>query len=1431
VTNGARIAEGAAMTLSREFRLALVAAAFALTQSEPASAFKPKTHVASANETLDQLANVITFDPAVDSDALTFNVNGQVLTVNVSARKAYRAVLDQPEFFRAGSVGPDGFLDPISGQLWAHSDQSPLLADIAGELTGDRPTTDEDRGHDPLSARESLAEFRSIDYATAMLRFAAEDYSFPGGDTEQEQVLAFIIGYISHGIGDSFAHTWINEMANGAWAVERGTGIYGPLTEEIKHVAVERFIDELLPNNLVNLPGDTTRQRLKIRAPKAFLDAFYSAPVSSLPSTPDPDASPEDFMRFFARVDLVHGGPMSTFFIAQERLADSIVGWSRLGPFFDLAEDYQLGGFENTLLDIADFPDQLKQDLAARLPAVDPWDVVTGGVVNCYDPIGGDTGPTEIEALRKAWSYLGTMNDRLDVYRLKAEAARRNWIHLSECTIQNITNLDCFEENVANPPAIRDACSVVADLPFEDEGNSNGLFRGELAEHDSPDVTEFLDEMRDAFRGGSDNAFEADSGHFRIGDNVVRMLEYFAGAGMVVDDFADVIVPSRSDDDGPSIRERYEALCDQVNDPAYEKCLNFELLPYAVAGRQAMCVAEHVQCVKDEVKSCLKEACGNACSLPVGCGNICGKSNQSDCKDACTAAFWSSPGTLLTCRELCGVFSSEEDSCTEAAVDVHKCDIEAVKCSYENMEAAVLGENYAQELLAPMQNACETVDDALEYVEQCFSSADALEACVCDHLTTAQCTQLQNVRQRAQQILNVLDSVSNEVCQHPAQAFVNAAFLWEDMLMDPLYLSSVNAALPSKFAEVNAMPPGPERTARLQALNAFQDLVNDATAFRAGNPIPLLTDPDDPNTVLANAFAMNLIPEFLGPTAIQVLNDVGTNLPQTFDPFFNAVQGMKLAPMTGMTDINDLVHQATGEHHVPWASYSDECSTVAVGPYCDVLKSFDDPNCYDCDDALQPDMNRSQWIPGRGLVAWNPYDPSGTVAKNVLTNFPLSSFQSAYDDLYLKVFRVPSAVPGWTGFADPANPWTSAQGGLSLNPSNRTEGGASLQVNNCGTIVVDSPVFSTFEFGVVGDPIAFDLFVPPQTGTPWFLGSAQLLVSIRGAGVTNFPLGTYFLSAAGGMVPNQWNTLSFTVPQNIQDILLGVDANAQYHIVLNLACGAPVLLDNLRFLGNLRERQQFFTRASSQYTVTSNPLFSFDDSGDWSSTSPLSAESQTKIEGAASLGVVPTFTQVKSRSFSTAELSAVTDRLNLDVYLPKQPPLPPQWWSGSLELFFTCGGLVNQSVGLVELQNEGFLGQFNSYEFTLPSNLVSILNGSQGTFTGCSVDVHFSMVNPQGTTFFLDNMGFIQADGTSGSGGSSGTGGSSGSGGGPTVDNCTGIAPWSVRTYSPGDLAESNGRLYECQPWPNSGWCGLAGAYEPGVGWAWTNAWIDLGPC
>ena len=60
--------------------------------------------------------------------------------------------------------------------------------------------------------------------------------------------------------------------------------------------------------------------------------------------------------------------------------------------------------------------------------------------------------------------------------------------------------------------------------------------------------------------------------------------------------------------------------------------------------------------------------------------------------------------------------------------------------------------------------------------------------------------------------------------------------------------------------------------------------------------------------------------------------------------------------------------------------------------------------------------------------------------------------------------------------------------------------------------------------------------------------------------------------------------------------------------------------------------------------------------------------------------------------------------------------------------------------------------------------------------------------------------------------------------------SCSGLPKWALGTYSAGAQVQDGGNAYKCKPWPYSGWCGQAG-YEPGVGAAWQDAWVLLGPC
>ena len=63
----------------------------------------------------------------------------------------------------------------------------------------------------------------------------------------------------------------------------------------------------------------------------------------------------------------------------------------------------------------------------------------------------------------------------------------------------------------------------------------------------------------------------------------------------------------------------------------------------------------------------------------------------------------------------------------------------------------------------------------------------------------------------------------------------------------------------------------------------------------------------------------------------------------------------------------------------------------------------------------------------------------------------------------------------------------------------------------------------------------------------------------------------------------------------------------------------------------------------------------------------------------------------------------------------------------------------------------------------------------------------------------------------------------------PSQDDAS-YAAWSANSkYNAGDIVNNHGKLFQCKPFPYSGWCNNAPAYyEPGAGLAWSDAWKAL---
>jgi hypothetical protein len=1329
--------------------------------------------VGSANETLDQLSGVIT--NSMTDNTLVFTVKGKRLEVKIGAKTAYQAILAKPDFFRAGAIGPDGFPDVVTGQFWQHSNQNSVAQGLVDAATGGAVKPVDHRTPDGEETRQGPSEFRAIDYAMDLLKFW-QTFAFPNDDAKQE-ALAFIMGYFSHGVGDSFAHTWVNEYAGGAWELGAGIGVFGTFTEEAKHVAIEGLVDSRLPGRLQNADGSVGGElnRMTVRAPILFLDAFFSRARENAAAFGNKDSSSfDEFVKYYRQLDRYYGAAVYNYFNLQVDAAQALKNFSEMGSLVDLAEQWQPGPFLNTLLDIYDFPNQLANELDSWFGG-DFLPFITGDYIKCELFTSETTG---LEAIRKVWDYLGGFNDRIAHYEERAKVVRINWMRLSECTAQNFVNINGGRFDPMQPTRNRDACTAIADRPFQDEGDARGLYRGSIRGGNDDD-DEFLRDLRSYFKGSDDDHdglltpeefIEPRNAHRRLGSNLSRMKAYLLGFAFTLDDLEDVVITDKHE-------SSIDHACSLVRQSSERHCLNAKLLPFALTYKTAECVADLAQCTASAVGDCLSGLCLSACSgtpftwLGV-CDNMC-DATESACKSIIGPACDGVPGACIgiagigcfertfiydECVDLlddgCEFLAGGDPNCAENIVG---CGAEGVVCSAEALELLLLEEGWADEILGPVADVCDTIDEARAFFDRFDTLPERIAFAESNGVPVTQINELMALSER----------VVDKFAGFPPEYFVNLTFLAEDLRDDPAYALQYKTAL-ENFEKANAgLAPGSEREARDGAAKKLRDWLAAApTGTGAGSPNPLLNVNTDPTLAQAKKDLLEfekivealVIPPFAGPTARRILGDVGPDFVKSFIPFFNTVQGMKLVPMFSQADITRLFTQETlPTDRLPWnvpGLFSSHCSAGApTNLYCDVFLSFDDPNCLgaeghgcrkhedDLVDPRSPDPDRLGWVVGRGLVVWNDYDGSGVTPPFITTNFPLASSPEAFEKLYTRVFHVPDRAPRFGGFEDPERPWTVDPPGTGkVTDTDRSQGLSSLEVTGCGWIPMRSPHFDTPEFEIIGSKLAVDIKLPTTQTNPSWVGALQMEISIRNAGIYNRNLGQRELTP---LARGSWKTLEFDVPTDVQDALLGDHPDAQIVLFFNSSnCAAGTLFDNLRFTGTLRERETFHRSGSTGVDVHTSQLFSFDRLADWSSAeTPVSAAPAALVRdgtGAVQVENASGYFVVKSRKFSNADMPSLTSTLSVDLWLSR--PMPNEYWYGDVQPMLSCPsrGLWDQPIGYASLS---FLHLEDYTQLTFP--LSDRVRASLALpFNDCSISFAFSVGLGSGK-MVLERMGFV----------------------------------------------------------------------------------------
>jgi hypothetical protein len=1406
-------------------------AGVALLAPRAGHAFKLQTHEAVAIEAAKQLE--ASFPGGNGPGTLTFKVNGKTLNVPLNTLDVVKAIHNQQSFFLAGAVGPDGYPDPITGQWLAHENGTPggtmsFVSSASGRNITMPNITDK------FETRKGVLVYRAVDFAMDMVQFFNNDYSKRAGvtQTEKDQVLAFIAGYFAHGVTDSFAHTWVNELTGASWDMFSGNGLFGSLTEEVEHVSVEGAVDHRAPKTPFAKAGDGGGFGvLELNAPVTFLDAFYSSPTPGLKNdiTADPSNDPVSFVQYFRNLDLFRAGPVMVYLNAQAALPGAVRSWSRLGFLFDLAEAVNNNTLVQVFFALVDIPLSIINDLLKYAPEGidDITKLATFGYAHCVplNTVNVLGTPSLTNGLETALQYLGGMNQRIAAQTERARVGRVNMMRMSECIGESLTKLEAPAWSAANPGVNTDPCADIARAGWQDE-NPAGLYRGNIRPFTDPFTGtqimskidgEFLMDLKGAFLGSNpDNlfavdttnawrtgatydttqAYEAQNFHRSALHNYERVLTYLKFPGLTVEGLQETFLPSDLTGNGKSSLDMVHAVCADARDQGFQNCLDLVTLPIAATARQFKCTADWATCAANAAKDCAVSLCNDSCLVPgVPCGSICGGGDRGSCVNFCHDAFqWGCLGICgyldplgYACEGICDIFDNTT-TCTTAAVEEAVCGVKDVVCSLENIEQTLELQGLGGAILAPVKKFCDVVDDAEAFFncvkgdnpDPTIAAADR-HVCIvnaCNEVISqagsslppslagfdceATYTKIESIWNNVMDQAKAWQGLMQAAMKNP-DAFVNVTFFQKDMQKDPAYKQTVLTTVAQKRAALVANPPPAGASADdIQLYNDEITVLDDIAAVGNGSPPPPLLDALRLGKAM-DALAQQPWPNLMGPTLKKIISDMGTDFNNSFLQVFNSIQATKLTPMVSQADISGLFnisqHQAADAAALlPWNSglYSDVCKGPITSLYCDVLKSFDDPNCKgpecchgpSCKDTRAQDTGLdystatgpNNWVPGRSIVAFNPYDPTKKT-QNVLTNFPVAATQTAYDKIYTSIFMVPSVLPRFFGFDDPDHPWTNG-GGATLTPNNTrsTAGTGSTDLTGCNYVNVNSPIFRTADIGTVGTILQLDVFLPATVNG----GDIQVSVTIPGAVVNGATIINQYLNNGNPVpfkgLPVGWSTLSFSIPANIVTALLGDFGGAQFFLHVNMPnCTAPVGLDNLRFSGTMTDRTIFHVLPSSTYKVDNGTVMGFDNLADWTPTTGPKTAAPQFVQGTGALAVPSGgYNAIVSRWMTKAEWGHPTGQMSMDIFIPG--PQANRYWFGDVQLYWECQHLTKTYIGDPPLTN-GFEGEYNTVKYTMPTAVVNFLNSASST-EQCRVTVAPNM-NPPGTVY-LDNLGFIQ---------------------------------------------------------------------------------------
>ena len=710
---------------------------------------------------------------------------------------------------------------------------------------------------------------------------------------------------------------------------------------------------------------------------------------------------------------------------------------------------------------------------------------------------------------------------------------------MSQCTAENLTRTTASPFNPNNPNENRDAC---ADLVRKGWG-PDGLYRGDYgmdARGPQLNDTDFIVEMKAAFLGGDPEELFADvsskktalgpyradawkvgayydpyesieydkaGGHRTLGANLGRLRDYLEGPGLSITEIPRIIIPKS--EDGVNVEQAIDVACETIRKDSLRTCTAIALYAIDLVANPLGCLADHAACTGGTLERVWDRAM-----------DTCG----------CPATFWGVeiPGV---CEATCGPIAFGIYLPLEEAA----CTLEHFGCDLGNLPDLINPHtDEADDLLESPKAACDTFDEARS-IYQCLDAdqrgltpeqkrkqrrecigdicqdyANGQEVLVDDKMVPVDKAFCTDMWDRAAAAYDDFTEMQDAIARLTDQLkdpvlFMNVAFLYEDLREQP-------DAWGNELRDALGENPEDDNEAAWKKLNSLIDRAQAGGLPLSADKLFDIADMDD-LTELIGLIDLRAISSLEGPTVKRVLADIGNDFADSFTPFFNTVQGLKLGAMVSMKDIVAL-HRMNGvsTKGLPSRSLyarsefsgSEQCDNAATSIFCDVLRSFDDPACIECEEgtsgqsgAVLDEMYCSDGadrVPDRGLISYQPFDGLGG-SVFTLTHFSPAATEEAFGNVYANIFRMGDVgVPEWASFEDVNRPWT-IEGRGGVGPDYHPIHKFSSAVSRCETKMT-SPEFTTTEWGTIGDEL--HITVQPWMASALFQDPGDIIAEPAG---------------------------------------------------------------------------------------------------------------------------------------------------------------------------------------------------------------------------------------------------------------------------------------------------------------------------------------------